>query len=174
MGSANGEIMRTVTGTILAGLLGIGVGQVMGSSPAHAQAPGPIGSLGGYGGSMTETGSGMGMSGPIIPYAGKFGGFMPYRMGAGGSLSFPSRSASALGSNRTSFSLSPMSGGTGQGFFNGAPSAMGLGAGMGLGGGLQPMSSPRSMGVMPPSFAYPFRQPPSLLLPSASGTGMSM
>jgi hypothetical protein len=123
---------------------------------------------------MTDTGSGMGMSGPIIPYAGKFGGFMPYRMGASSSLSFPSRSASAPGSNRTSFSLSPMSSGMGPGGFNGAPGAMRPGAGMGLGGGLQPMPGPRSMGVMPPHFAYPFREPPSLLSPTASGTGMSM
>jgi hypothetical protein len=36
------------------------------------------------------------------------------------------------------------------------------------------MSGSRGMGVMPPSFGYPFRQPPSLLSPSAAGAGMSM
>jgi hypothetical protein len=28
--------------------------------------------------------------------------------------------------------------------------------------------------VMPPSFGYPFYQPPSLVVPSSSGAGMSM
>jgi hypothetical protein len=171
--------MRTVTRAILAGILGIGLGQILGTSAAQAQ--GPIGSLGGYGGSMSDTGSGAAMSGPIIPYAGRFGGFMPYRMGTGGSLTFQPRGASSMRSSRTPFSLSPMSGGIssmsggmGQGPGNGSRSAMGVGTGMGLGGGTQPMAGPRSMGVMPPSFGYPFRQPPSLLAPTSSGTGMSM
>ena len=167
--------MSTVTRAILAGILGIAVVQVTGASSASAQGPGPIGSLGGYGRSMTDTGAGMGMSGPIIPYAGKFGGFMPYRMEGSASLSFQSRGASAMGSNRTSFSLSPMSGGM-PSMSGGIGKGLGTGfqGSRGLDGGMQPMSGPRSMGVMPPSFGYPFRQPPSLLLPSSSGTGMSM
>jgi hypothetical protein len=47
-----------------------------------------------------------------------------------------------------------------------------LSGGMGLGGGMRQMPT-TSMGVMPPSIGYPFRQPPSLLGP-ASGSGMSM
>jgi hypothetical protein len=136
-------------------------------------------SLGGYGGSMTDTGSGMGMSGPVIPYAGKFGGFMPYRMGGGGGLSFQTRGTSPIGSGRTSFSLSPTSGGMSSmsgGLGAGARtfSSFGTQGAMGLGGGMNPMPGTGSMGVMPPSFGYPFRQPPSLLSPSSSGTGMSM
>jgi hypothetical protein len=45
---------------------------------------------------------------------------------------------------------------------------------MGLGGGMRRMPATTGMGVMPPSIGYPFRQPPSLLTPSATGTGMSM
>ena len=108
------------------GYLLIAGGLSLGSPAARAQGPGPSGSLGGYGGSMSDTGSGMGMGGPVIPYAGRFGGFMPYRMGGGGSLSFQSRGTSAMGSARTSFSLSPMSGGM---------SSMSGGMGQGLGTG---------------------------------------
>jgi hypothetical protein len=168
--------MRTATHALLAALLGIGVGHLVAAAPARAQGPDPIGSLGGYGGAMTDmaSASGAGMSGPIVPYAGRFGGFMPYRMGTGGSLSFPPRGAAAMGSSRTSFSLSPMSGGMGQSLGIGSRDTLAPGGGMGPGGGLQPMSGPRSMGVMPPRFGYPFRQPPSLLGPTSSGTGMSM
>jgi len=86
----------------------------------------------------------MGVGGPIIPYAGNFGGFMPYRMGGGSSLSFSSRGTSAMGSTRTPFSLSQMtggmtsmSGGMGQGFGarTRAFSSLGSQSGMGLGGG---------------------------------------
>jgi hypothetical protein len=161
-----------------------GVTATIGASTAAAQAvsTGEGRSLGGYGGSMTDTGSGMGMSGPVIPYAGRFGGFMPYRMGGSGSLSFQSRGTSPIGSGRTSFSLSPMSGGMssmsggmGQGLGAGprALSSFGTQGSMGL-GGRDPMSGTRGMGVMPPSFGYPFRQPPSLLSPASSGAGMSM
>jgi hypothetical protein len=127
--------------------------------------------------------AGMTGGGPIIPYAGNFGGFMPYRMGGGSSLSFSSRGTSAIGSTRTSFSLSPMTGrmtsmpgGTGQSFGTGTRgfSFFGSQSGMGLGGGMRrEMPGMGGMGVMPPSFGYPFYQPPSLLTPSSSG-GMSM
>jgi hypothetical protein len=50
---------------------------------------------------------------------------------------------------------------------------MGLGAGTGL-GGMRRMPSSRGASVMPPSIGYPFRQPPSLVSPSTTGTGMSM
>ncbi|HEV3165823.1 MAG TPA: hypothetical protein VGZ22_17475, partial [Isosphaeraceae bacterium] len=159
--------------------------QAVGTPRASAQDFGSGGSLGGYGGSMSSSPSGMGMSGPVIPYAGKFGGFMPARMG-GGSLSFPSRDTSAMGTSRTSFSLSSMSGGMSSmsgGMGGGARSlssfgsrgGMGLDGGMGLGSGMvRPMAGAKGMGVMPPSFGYPFYQPPSLLSPSSAGMGMSM
>jgi len=125
-----------------------------------------------------------GASGPIIPYAGNFGGFMPYRMGGGSSLSFSSRGTSAMGPARTSFNFSPMasgmtsmSGGMGQGLGARARtfSSFGLQGSMGLGDGTrQQMPGAGSMSVMPPNFGYPFYQPPSLLAPSSSSGGMSM
>lgn len=177
--------MRSTWRTARAALIVVGVAATIVSSKVEAQTPltGEGRSLGGYGGSMTDAGAGVG--GPVIPYAGKFGGFMPYRMGGSGTLSFQSRGNSPMGSGRTSFSLSPMSGGMSSmsgGFGSGsrtlspigAQGAMGLGGGSGLGGGMNQMSGTRGTGVMPPSFGYPFRQPPSLVSPASSGAGMSM
>jgi hypothetical protein len=166
--------------SVTLGVLAFVVVQFLEVSSGHAQGLAG-GSLGGYGGSMSSLDTGMGMAGPVIPYAGKFGGFMPYRMGGSGTLSFQSRGTTALGSTRTTFSLSPMSGGMtsmggtisqglglrGTSFF-GSPGAMGTTGGMGQ------MPAGGGMGVMPPSFAYPFRQPPSLLAPTGTGMGMSM
>ena len=47
----------------------------------------------------------MGSSSPMIPYAGSFGGFMPYRMAGGSSspVSFSSRGSAVLESTRTPF-----------------------------------------------------------------------
>jgi hypothetical protein len=161
---------------MLIGVLAFVGGQVLGVSAARAQ-----GSLGGYGGSMSNLDSGMGMGGPIIPYAGKFGGFMPYRLGGSSSLSFQSRGTSTMGSMRTSFSLSPMSGGMSsrgggmsQGFGVRGSSFFGSPGVMGSSGGKGQMPGGSGMGVMPPSFAYPFRHPPSLVAPTGTGTGMSM
>ena len=108
-------------------VLGIGASPVISTPAAVAQgmmnAPG---SLGGYGAASSGSFATLGSSGPIIPYAGNFGGFMPYRMGGGSSLSFSSRGTSATGSTRTPFSLSSttggltsMSGGMGRGFGDG-------------------------------------------------------
>ena len=172
--------MRTAWRAFIAVVLLVGVGMVAGPPSACAQGLSTARSLGGYG--ATTSNSMAGMGGPIIPYAGNFGGFMPYRMG-GGSLSFSSRGTSSMGSARTSFTLTPMTGGMtsmsgamGQGL--GArprtSSSFGSQGGIGLGGGMrQEMPGAGRMSVMPPSFAYPFYQPPSLLTPSSSG-GMSM
>jgi hypothetical protein len=124
---------------------------------------------------MMATGSGMGMGGPVIPYAGTFGGFMPYRMGSG-SLSFQSRGTSPMASGRTSFSLSSMSGGMRQGLGMGSSPFAPLGSPgvMELGRGMSTMSGASRMGVMPPSFGYPFREPPSLVAPASPAMGMSM
>jgi hypothetical protein len=129
----------------------------------------------------------MGASGPIIPYAGNFGGFMPYRLGGAGSaggLSFSSRTAPVMGSARTSVSRSPLLGrlssmptGMGRGFGSRVQIRRSLGSSgsMSLGGGMrEPDAGPGSTSVMPPSFAYPFYQPPSLVGPSSPGAGMSM
>lgn len=134
----------------------------LGATSARAQ-----GSLGGYGGSMSSFDSGMGSSGPIIPYAGHYGGFMPSRMSGSSSLAFTSRGMSSVGSPRTSFRLSTMSGRM-------PSTGSGMSGGPGGGGGMGQMPKSSGMGVMPPSFAYPFRQPPSLFAPLVSGSGMSM
>lgn len=161
--------MRSTTrGVVFAGVLAAVV-----AADAGAQMPvtGAGASLGGYGGSLTDAGPGMGGGGgAAIPFAGRFGGFMPYRMGGGGggglSFSAPTRGAAPAAAGRAPFGLTPMSGGMG---------GQGLGAGSRVPSvrGMAPMSGSRGPGVMPPSFGYPFRQPPSLVAPS-SGSGMSM
>lgn len=177
--------MRSTWRKVCAGIV-VGMFAALGAAPALAQSMTSGGrSLGGYGASMSADNPAMGMSGPVIPYGGNFGGFMPYRMGGGGDLSFRTRGASTLGSNRVSFSLSPMSamgsmtGGMGSGLGGGSrpfatagsQGSLGLGAGMSTGGRMATMPG---TGVMPPSFGYPFRQPPSLSAPAAVGMGMSM
>jgi hypothetical protein len=138
-------------------------------------------SLGGYGAASTSAMASMGSSSPTIPYAGSFGGFMPYRMSSGGGsgLSRSPRGSSMMESSRTSFSLAPMSTGMGTGFAprTGPPGpfrSQGL-RGLGSGGLMsQPMGPAGNAGVMPPDFGYPFYQPPSLLSPASSAAGMSM
>jgi hypothetical protein len=41
-------------------------------------------------------------------------------------------------------------------------------------GGMRPMPGPGGTSVMPPNIGYPFRQPPSVVSPSSSGSQMSM
>jgi hypothetical protein len=118
------------------------------------------GALGGYG----ATAGGMSGGGSMIPYAGNFGGFMPYRVGGGANLTLATRGTSMIGSSRMSFSLSPMSGGM----------SSRVGGKMSQGfGGMRPRTiGGGNMNVMPPSFGYPFYQPPSLVEPLSSGAGM--
>jgi hypothetical protein len=154
---------------ILRGILGA---LLTASAPAHAQDLRDR-SLGGYGASASDPGTGMGMTGgTVIPYNGSFGGFMPARMGGTGSLSFQPFARSEVEPNRPVFRLSPMTGGTAsmsRGFSPslGTPGAAGM-------RGMAPTFGTTRMGVMPPSFGYPFRQPPSLLDSSSTGLGMSM
>ena len=175
--------MRAASRPLLAGLLLIAGGLGIAAPPAWAQNAGSGSSLGGYGATPSGSMASMGGDSPIIPYAGNFGGFMPYRMAGGSSLSFSSRGTSAMGSARTSFSLSPMGrgmtslpGGMGQGSGGGVRgfSSFGSPGGMAPGGMRQQGPGAGSMSVMPPSFGYPFYQPPSLLGPSSTGAGMSM
>jgi hypothetical protein len=103
-------------------------------------------------------------------------------MGGGGPIFFSERPSAMMMSRRPSFTIGPMggmaapSGGMGRDFgrrpFVLQP--LGPSGGMGLSSGMQPMTGSRGMGVMPPSFGYPFRQPPSLVSPSSAGAGMSM
>ena len=183
--------MRPVLRITPACVLAFGVILAVGTPPARAQ--GPIGSLGGYGAMAGTPGSAMGGplvvdptgmgSGVLAPFSGRFGATMPSRMGGGGSFSFSQRPSAMKSSNRPSFTIGPMdggmsvtSGGMAQGFGRRPFTLPSLGAsgGMGLDGGRQPMTGSRGMGVMPPSFGYPFRQPPSLVSPSSAGAGMSM
>lgn len=159
-------------------------------SPSHAQDSGPIGSLGGYGAMAGAPGAAMGAvvdpsgmgAGAVAPFGGRIGVMMPSGMARGGGMSFSERSSAMMGSNRPSFTISPMSGmgamspGGDRGFtrrpFVLRPlSPLG---GIGTGDGMERMAGSRGMGVMPPNFGYPFRQPPSLLSGSTSGAGMSM
>jgi hypothetical protein len=160
--------MRAAQRALLLGTCVI-VGEITGGTvSAQAVGAGSGGSLGGYG---AMRGDSMGGS-PVIPYAGRFGGFMPYGMG-GGSLSFLSRQTAPLGFPRSSFGLSPMTGGTspvlgarGQGFGagSGALAPFGSASGMGLGDPMRPrMPAPGGANVMPPHIGYPFYQPPSLV-----------
>ncbi len=117
----------------------------------------------------------------MIPYAGSFGGFMPYRMSSSGGsgLSFSTRGTPVMDSSRTSFSLAPMSSRMETGFgvrtrsleLPGTQGPMGLGRG---GMMSQPTGSVNKMSVMRPDFGYPFYQPPRLLSTASSGAGMSM
>jgi hypothetical protein len=156
----------------------VGVVGYFGTLPAQAQSLG----LGGYGG-MTDTApAGMNTPGPIIPYGGNLGGFMPYRMGGGGTgVSFSTRDSRAMGSGRSSFQLSPISGGmpmSAPAFGQNAGTRTGSRASLfspvrtGLGGGMNRSMSLDKQSVMPPSFGYPFYQPPDLLGPSSSFMGM--
>jgi hypothetical protein len=179
--SERGWCMRWTSGKSWSMILLTGLACATGTPGAHGQIVSTSRSLGGYGAASTSAMASMGSSSPMIPYAGSFGGFMPYRMSSGGGsgLSFSTRSSSVMDSSRTSFSLAPMSNGTGTGL---APRTMsprpfssqgqrGFG-----GGGLmgQPMGGAGNSSVMPPNFGYPFYQPPSLVLPASSASGMSM
>lgn len=141
------------------------------------QGPAGAGSLGGYGAAPVYSNPGMGGSGGsmIIPYGGMFEGFMPSREGGGNTLAFRSRPSAAMGSARTSFSLSPLSGRMGRDLGARSFSPLGASAGMQVGSGMgRRPAAVGGMGVMPPSFGYPFRQPPSLVPSATPGAGMSM
>jgi hypothetical protein len=98
-------------------------------------------------------------------------------------MAFTERSSAMMNSNRPAFTIGPMEGGmaamsaVGDRGFTRRPFRLRplepLGT-SGLGDGMQTMSGSRGMGVMPPNFGYPFRQPTRLLPGSTSGAGMSM
>jgi hypothetical protein len=72
--------------------------------------------------------------------------------------------------------MSPMP--RGLGFRHGRNTGLFSGSGglleLGGGGGMGSMQRMPGAGVMPPNFGYPFRQPPSLIAPGRSASGMSM
>ncbi len=182
-------IMRVSWRTVLVIAILVGGSMAFGPIAARAQEPGLGVILGGYGAMAGGPGSSMGggfnivdssgMGGSVIvPAAGGLGAAMSPSMKAGG-LSFRSRPAATMETARPSFGL-----GGAMGAMNKTAGGMGgrrpftlqqgsLMGGTGL-GGMRKMSGAGRMGVMPPSIGYPFRQPPSLLTPSSSATGMSM
>ncbi len=183
-------IMRVTLREVLMIAIVAGAGVALSSSSARAQDPGLGGILGGYGAMSGASGSSMGggfnivdpsgMGGNVIvPAGGGSVAAMSPSMRGGGVL-FQPRSATTMYAARPSFVLDSMGGGMtrmgggmgGRRPFTLQPSS--LSGGMGLGGGMRRMPAARGMGVMPPSIGYPFRQPPSLLTPSAAGAGMSM
>ena len=134
--------------------------------PAAAQGYGPSGSLGGYGAAPIYSSPGVGGSRPmVIPYGGTFEGFMPSRMGGGGSLNFGDRPPATMTTGPTPFRLN-------SGMSRGFSTRPLMGSGPGMGRRVLPGSG--GMGVMPPNFGYPFRQPPSLLPSGATASGMPM
>jgi hypothetical protein len=147
---------------------------------ALAQSANSLRSLGGFGATSTSPMASMRSSSPMIPYAGSFGGFMPYRMASGASspLSFSPRGGSVLEPTRRPFRLLPMSSGmgVGSGPTSGLRAPLGGRDFMRIGDGLlsQPMGAGNNTNVMPPSFGFPFYQPPSLLSTGSSSSGMSM
>lgn len=164
--------MRSSWRQSLACVFVIGGSLAVGALPARAQ--GTIGSLGGYGAMVGTSGASMG-SAVVVPFGGEI---VPSQMGGGGSLFFTARSSSMMSRNRPSFTIGPMgsempsnSGGMGLEFGRRPFTLPALGL---SGGGMEPMTGSRGMGVMPPNFGSPFRQPPSLLTPSSAGAGMSM
>lgn len=174
--------MRCSTRAILVTTIALGANLVTGISWARAQG----GGLGGYGamagGSALGGGTGAGMgAGAVAPFGGQFGAVMSSGMGGGGDLSFRPRPSATMSGSRTAFTIGPMGGG-----MSGGP---GMGSGrrpfvlpnlgpsgsLGLRGSMRrPMREAAGMGVMGPNFGYPFRQPPSLVAPGASGAAMSM
>lgn len=186
--------MRATAGTILAAMLGSSIVQVIATSAAQAQGPGTGGVLGGYGAMAGASASSMGSSfnivdaggmgaGIIVPSGGRGGTIMPASMSGGGAMLFGTRASSMAAYSRTPFTLDVMRGSMGSmsrvmGRSSGrrafALSGSGLTGGIGTTGLRPSMSASPAMGVMPPSFGYPFYQPPSLLLPSSTGMGMSM
>ena len=73
--------MRAARQAFLAGTLLTGLSMAIGGPSARAQGSSTPRSLGGYGATSGNSMAGMGVGSPIIPYAGNFSGFMPYRMG---------------------------------------------------------------------------------------------
>ncbi len=148
---------------------------------ADAQSDAGARSLGGYGATSPRPMSLMGSGTPAVPYAGAFGGFMPYRMSNPGlgALSFTPRASAMIDSPRTSFSLAPMSGSMTSGpalRLRGLNSLESWPTGRRMNGSsMSPlMDTDRSGRVTPPNFGYPFYQPPSFLSPAAGFSGMSM
>ncbi len=182
------ERIRLATRSALAAVLAVGL-TYLGPSSAYAQAAGPIGSLGGYGAmassstsaSVVSYSSAMGAS-SLAPFSGRFGAAMPSGMGGGSPLLFTPRTSAVMSSSRPSFTIGPMGSGMASMQAGGGPTfgrrpfvlrPLETSTGTGAAGAIDAMPGAGRMGIMPPSFGYPFWQPPSFFS-STPGTGMSM
>lgn len=121
-----------------------------------------------------------GGSSAYVPYGGVSGGFIPLSGGPGGGLGVQPRPVVPMGRvvmpSVMTGSTMPTLGAPRGTLFPLRP--LGLGRG-GMGGGLMPSSRlprPGVMGTMgrPPVGNYPFRVPPSLLVPTTGAPAMSM
>lgn len=161
---------------------------------SRAQDPGTGGLLGGFGAmagaASSSMGSGFNIANPggsaggiIVPSGGRGNTVLPMSMSGGGAMRFEPRGSSIFAAARPNFSLDSMRGGMGS-MASGMQSPMrrrpfaltGSGLlGPGPTGGMPAsMGGAAGMGVMPPSFGYPFYRPPSLFAPASAGAGMSM
>jgi hypothetical protein len=151
----------------LAGIFLVGLGFASQSSRAVGQAAGPIGTLGGYGGSVigsyyTSRGGG------YVPYGGMMGGYIPFSGSGLGTVPQPPRRIMETPVGGASIM---MYGFRGTGMGRGEPRSftpLGAPGGLGLRGGMRPMSGRRDMRTMPPGIGSPFREPPALTGPSAA------
>ena len=159
---------RAIRGALL-----IGAASILGGPAASGQAPG----LGGYGAMAGGAGSGSGMA-AVAPFGGRFAASVPATLGGGGSVTFRPRPTAGMGGGRTAFTIGPaagMAGGSGLGADRRPFQLREVGGGMaGTTMRRSGMAPATGMGIMPPSFASPFRQPPSLVPASSAGSGMSM
>jgi hypothetical protein len=182
---ARAILMRSTRRVLVAGVLLAGGALTIGTTPGSAQSLASRSPLGGYGAaSSAPMAAGASSSVAVIPFAGSYAAFMPYRTGGDNRLTFSVRGTSAMESTRTSFSLSSMTGamsampggvGLGYGVSPHVTSTFGSLRGMGLGAGMwQQTSRAERMSVMPPSFGYPFYQPPSALIPYSTSIGFGM
>jgi hypothetical protein len=163
-------------------ILMVGGCVTLGTNSAAGQGFLSSGSLGGFGASATGSMGTGGARNPSIPYAGSFGGFMPYSVADGSRLAFTDRrtlapgfSRMAFGFSMTSMSMSmryadfaqPRGARSGVLGLSGFPGATGMAVGMG-----PESSSSTRMSVMPPNFGYPFYQPPDVRGAFSIGIGM--
>ena len=149
----------------------LGLTLAMKPTSVAAQSEGAIGSLGGYramAGGLAATPGGT----SVPAFGGRFGAVLPATGLGGGGIAFQSRPEADRSGSRSTFRLDPPAGelNSGSGRRRFALQEIGPTSGLGLGsrrtGSLMPASRP---GVMPPSFAAPFRQPPSLLSDAIPG-----
>lgn len=154
--------MRVAGRALLVGVCLVGAVLVIGPGSARGQVGVMRRSLGGYGSAALPSAYGQ-RGGPLIPYAGGQGGFIPYQ-----SLE-PPRAAAAMAMQPQRIAVTPI-GGTGMMGppIGGASRMTGprIYVPFGARRGLVPLSRPVGRGAMAPGLGYPFRRPP---MPTGGG-----